>query len=77
MARTQVVLGALVELFIKLNQIDSLNSAKSMQKAAENLFSDFNQQEIQVAEQPVGRIATIIDSDSKRQQPSYKFTNSG
>jgi len=77
MARTQVVLGALVELFIKLNQIDSLNSAISMQKAAENLFSDFNQQEIQVAEQPVGRIATITDSDSKRQQPSYKFTNSG
>ena len=62
-------------LFIfKLNQIGTLNQAIN---AAENLFSDFNQQGIQVVRQPDGRLLTVRDSDLTRQQPYYQFLNSG
>ena len=68
MARTKVVLHALIKLIIKLNQIDSLNHAIN---AAEN------QPGVQVVQQPDGRFVTIRDSDLKRQQQYYQFVNSG
>jgi len=59
---------------ILLNQIGSLNQAIH---AAENLFSDFNQQGIQVVQQPDGRIVTIRDTDLKQEQPYLQFVNTG
>ena len=61
-------------MFLKLNQIGSLNQALN---AAENLFSDFNQQGIQVVQQPDGRIVTIRDTDLKQEQPYLQFVNTG
>ena len=40
-------------------------------------FSDFNQQGIQVVQQPDGRIVTIRDNDLKQEQPYHQFVNTG
>ena len=64
----------MTNIFFKLNQIGSLNQALN---AAENLFSDFNQQGIQVVQQPDGRIVTIRDTDLKQEQPYLQFVNTG
>ena len=64
----------MTNIFLKLNQIGSLNQALN---AAENLFSDFNQQGIQVVQQPDGRIVTIRDTDLKQDQPYLQFVNTG
>ena len=63
-----------INYYVKLNQIGSLNQALN---AAENLFSDFNQQGLQVVQQPDGRIVTIRDTDLKQEQPYLQFVNTG
>ena len=67
-----VLLRKIIFIF-KLNQIGSLNQALN----AADLFSEFNQQGLQVVQQPDGRFVTIRDSDLKRQQPYYQFVNTG